>query len=83
MAKSRAVSPKDYESALAELEAIVAEMESGQLLAAILQQFGAALVGGERRFQRQLTGFHFGHNGFQFGQCGLVILGGGGAGFGH
>jgi exodeoxyribonuclease VII small subunit len=31
MAKSRAASPKDYESALAELEAIVAEMESGQL----------------------------------------------------
>ncbi|MHB1091982.1 exodeoxyribonuclease VII small subunit [Thiobacillus sp.] len=32
MAKSRAVTPpKDYESALAELEAIVAEMESGQL----------------------------------------------------
>lgn len=32
MAKSRATTPpKDYESALAELEAIVAEMESGQL----------------------------------------------------
>jgi exodeoxyribonuclease VII small subunit len=32
MAKSRAaVPPKDYESALAELEAIVADMESGQL----------------------------------------------------
>mgnify|MGYP001396006282 FL=1 len=31
MAKSRATSPKDYESALSELEAIVAEMESGQL----------------------------------------------------
>jgi exodeoxyribonuclease VII small subunit len=32
MAKSRAAPPpKDYESALAELEAIVAEMESGQL----------------------------------------------------
>lgn len=32
MAKSRATSPpKDYESALAELEAIIAEMESGQL----------------------------------------------------
>ncbi len=32
MAKSRAATPpKDYESALAELEAIVAEMESGQL----------------------------------------------------
>jgi len=32
MAKSRAAAaPKDYESALAELEAIVAEMESGQL----------------------------------------------------
>ncbi|WP_018507702.1 exodeoxyribonuclease VII small subunit [Thiobacillus thioparus] len=32
MAKSRATTPpKDYESALAELETIVAEMESGQL----------------------------------------------------
>ncbi|MDT3707585.1 MAG: exodeoxyribonuclease VII small subunit [Thiobacillus sp.] len=31
MAKSRAASPKDYESALAELEALVADMESGQL----------------------------------------------------
>ncbi|HEX7972108.1 MAG TPA: exodeoxyribonuclease VII small subunit [Thiobacillus sp.] len=32
MAKSRAaLPPKDYESALAELEAIVAQMESGQL----------------------------------------------------
>ena len=32
MAKSRAATPpKDYESALAELEAIVAQMESGQL----------------------------------------------------
>jgi exodeoxyribonuclease VII small subunit len=31
MAKSRATPPKDYESALTELEAIVAEMESGQL----------------------------------------------------
>lgn len=32
MAKPRAATPpKDYESALAELEAIVAEMESGQL----------------------------------------------------
>ncbi len=32
MAKPRAAAPpKDYESALAELEAIVAEMESGQL----------------------------------------------------
>lgn len=32
MAKSRAATPpKDYESALAELEAIVGEMESGQL----------------------------------------------------
>jgi len=31
MAKSRATPPKDYESALAELDAIVAEMESGQL----------------------------------------------------
>ncbi|MFP5403694.1 MAG: exodeoxyribonuclease VII small subunit [Gammaproteobacteria bacterium] len=32
MAKPRAaVPPKDYESALAELEAIVGEMESGQL----------------------------------------------------
>jgi exodeoxyribonuclease VII small subunit len=32
MAKSRAANlPKDYESALAELEAIVAQMESGQL----------------------------------------------------
>ena len=32
MAKSRAaVPPKDYESALAELDAIVSEMESGQL----------------------------------------------------
>jgi exodeoxyribonuclease VII small subunit len=32
MAKSRATSPpKDYESALAELEAIVGEMESGQM----------------------------------------------------
>ena len=32
MAKSRATTPpKDYESALAELEAIVGEMESGQL----------------------------------------------------
>ena len=32
MAKSRAAAPpKDYESALAELEAIVAQMESGQL----------------------------------------------------
>ncbi len=32
MAKSRAAtSPKDYESALAELEAIVADMEAGQL----------------------------------------------------
>ena len=32
MAKSRAaLPPKDYESALAELEAIVAEMESGRL----------------------------------------------------
>jgi exodeoxyribonuclease VII small subunit len=32
MAKSRAaLPPKDYESALAELEAIVADMESGQL----------------------------------------------------
>jgi len=32
MAKSRAATPpKDYESALTEIEAIVAEMESGQL----------------------------------------------------
>jgi exodeoxyribonuclease VII small subunit len=32
MAKSRAANPpKDYESALSELEAIVAQMESGQL----------------------------------------------------
>ena len=32
MAKSRAATPpKDYEAALAELEAIVADMESGQL----------------------------------------------------
>jgi exodeoxyribonuclease VII small subunit len=32
MAKSRAATPpKDYESALAELEAVVSEMESGQL----------------------------------------------------
>jgi len=31
MAKSRATLPKDYESALAELEAIVGEMESGQM----------------------------------------------------
>ncbi|MFP5418703.1 MAG: exodeoxyribonuclease VII small subunit [Gammaproteobacteria bacterium] len=32
MARSRAATPpKDYESALAELEAIVGEMESGQL----------------------------------------------------
>jgi exodeoxyribonuclease VII small subunit len=32
MAKSRAATPpKDYESALAEIEAIVTEMESGQL----------------------------------------------------
>ena len=32
MAKSRAaVPPKDYESALAELESLVGEMESGQL----------------------------------------------------
>ncbi|MDA8129690.1 MAG: exodeoxyribonuclease VII small subunit [Betaproteobacteria bacterium] len=32
MARSRAAAtPKDYESALAELESIVAEMESGQL----------------------------------------------------
>ncbi len=31
MAKSRATAPKDYESALAELEAIVADMEAGQL----------------------------------------------------
>lgn len=31
MAKSRATPPKDYESALAELDAIVVEMESGQL----------------------------------------------------
>lgn len=32
MAKSRAATPpKDYESALAELEAIVADMESGEL----------------------------------------------------
>jgi exodeoxyribonuclease VII small subunit len=31
MAKSRATPPKDYESALAELEAIVGEMESGQM----------------------------------------------------
>jgi exodeoxyribonuclease VII small subunit len=31
MAKPRAAPPKDYESALAELEAIVSEMESGQL----------------------------------------------------
>lgn len=32
MAKSRAaLPPKDYESALAELEAIVSDMESGQL----------------------------------------------------
>jgi exodeoxyribonuclease VII small subunit len=32
MAKSRAAAPpKDYESALTELEALVAEMESGQL----------------------------------------------------
>jgi len=31
MAKSRAAAPKDYESALAELEAIVTEMEGGQL----------------------------------------------------
>jgi exodeoxyribonuclease VII small subunit len=31
MAKSRAAPPKDYESALAELEAIVGEMESGQM----------------------------------------------------
>jgi exodeoxyribonuclease VII small subunit len=31
MAKSRATPPKDYESALAELDAIVSEMESGQL----------------------------------------------------
>ena len=32
MAKSRAATPpKDYESALAELEAIVADMEAGQL----------------------------------------------------
>ncbi|MBW8369760.1 MAG: exodeoxyribonuclease VII small subunit [Thiobacillus sp.] len=32
MAKSRAATPpKDYESALAELDTIVAEMESGQL----------------------------------------------------
>lgn len=32
MAKSRAATPpKDYESALAEIEAIVSEMESGQL----------------------------------------------------
>ncbi len=32
MAKSRAATPpKDYETALAELEAIVADMESGQL----------------------------------------------------
>jgi exodeoxyribonuclease VII small subunit len=32
MAKSRAAAaPKDYESALAEIEAIVAEMESGEL----------------------------------------------------
>mgnify|MGYP001101366559 CR=1 FL=1 len=31
MAKPRATPPKDYESALAELEALVGEMESGQL----------------------------------------------------
>ena len=31
MAKPRAAAPKDYESALAELETIVGEMESGQL----------------------------------------------------
>ena len=31
MAKPRAAAPKDYESALAELEAIVADMEGGQL----------------------------------------------------
>jgi exodeoxyribonuclease VII small subunit len=31
MAKSRATPPKDYDSALAELDAIVSEMESGQL----------------------------------------------------
>lgn len=31
MAKPRTTPPKDYESALLELEAIVADMESGQL----------------------------------------------------
>lgn len=31
MAKPRAATPRDYESALAELEAIVADMEGGQL----------------------------------------------------
>lgn len=31
MAKPRVTPPKDYESALAELETLVAEMESGQL----------------------------------------------------
>ena len=31
MAKPRATPPKDYESALAELETLVGEMESGQL----------------------------------------------------
>ncbi len=31
MAKSRATAPRDYESALAELDALVADMEAGQL----------------------------------------------------
>ena len=48
MAKSRAAtSPKDYESALAELETLVSEMESGQLpLEASLAAYkrGAALL---------------------------------------
>ncbi len=48
MAKSRAATPpKDYESALAELETIVNEMESGQLpLEASLAAYkrGAALL---------------------------------------
>src|SRR4030066_1164582 len=42
----------------------------GQLLAAILQQFGTALVRSQRGFQRPLAGFHFSHDGFPFGPGG-------------
>ena len=60
------------------LENLYALLGAGERALTVAQQADAALIARKGVFKRELAGFHFLHDGFQFGYRGFEGLGSGG-----